>query len=184
MESLRDVKRVMEREIEKGSCPLQFEYLEFGEKPFQFIESEEKLNEVLSYLLRLGEYRGYTEHLVGNNVYMDLDMLCRKIQFKRTHSPVERSEIQWKIQRYKNKLKPDYAGKVCLEIVQCVFSLPEGAAEKYQIVEDGVEFVHLPENEHKIVSLENVRNVLFQALLLDNVTVEVCSMHRCVRLCC
>ena len=136
MESLRDVKRVMEREIEKGSCPLQFEYLEFGEKPFQFIESEEKLNEVLSYLLRLGEYRGYTEHLVGNNVYMDLDMLCRKIQFKRTHSPVERSEIQWKIQRYKNKLKPDYAGKVCLEIVQCVFSLPEGAAEKDQIVYD------------------------------------------------
>lgn len=54
MESLRDVKRVMEREIEKGSCPLQFEYLEFGEKPFQFIESEKKLNEVLSYLLRLG----------------------------------------------------------------------------------------------------------------------------------
>ena len=42
MESLRDVKRVMEREIEKGSCPLQFEYLEFGEKPFQFIESEKK----------------------------------------------------------------------------------------------------------------------------------------------
>ena len=118
MESLRDVKRVMEREIEKGSCPLQFEYLEFGEKPFQFIESEKKLNEVLSYLLRLGEYRGYTEHLVGNNVYMDLDMLCRKIQFKRTHSPVERSEIHWKIQRYKNKLKPDYAGKVCLEMVQ------------------------------------------------------------------
>ena len=183
MESLRDVKRVMEREIEKGSCPLQFEYLEFGEKPFQFIESEEKLNEVLSYL-------------------------CRKIQFKRTHSPVERSEIQWKIQRYKNKLKPDYAGKVCLEIVQCVFSLPEGAAEKYQIVydgqktyafamsnkyilglfthceaarksavEDGVEFVHLPENEQKIVSLENVRNVLFQALLLDNVTVENGLFH-------
>ena len=66
-------------------------------------------------IVAVGEYRGYTEHLVGNNVYMDLDMLCRKIQFKRTHSPVERSEIHWKIQRYKNKLKPDYAGKVCLE---------------------------------------------------------------------
>ena len=56
MDSLRDVKRVMEREIEKGSCPLQFEWLKFGEKPFHFIESEERLNEVLSYLLRLGEY--------------------------------------------------------------------------------------------------------------------------------
>ena len=92
--------------------------------------------------------------------------------------------------------------------MQCVFSLPEGAAEKYQIVydgqktyafamsnkyilglfthceaarksavEDGVEFVHLPENEQKIVSLENVRNVLFQALLLDNVTVENGLFH-------
>ena len=140
----------MEREIEKGSCPLQFEYLEFGEKPFQFIESEKKLNEVLSYLLRLGEYRGYTEHLVGNNVYMDLDMLCRKIQFKRTHSPVERSEIHWKIQRYKNKLKPDYAGKVCLEMVQCIFSLPENAAEKCRIVYDGQETYVFYVN-HKVI---------------------------------
>lgn len=159
-------------------------------------------------MLRLGEYRGYTEHLVGNNVYMDLDMLCRKIQFKRTHSPVERSEIHWKIQRYKNKLKPDYAGKVCLEMVQCIFSLPENAAEKCRIVydgqetyvfamsnkyilglfthceaarksavEDGVEFVHLPEEEQKIVRLENVRNVLFQTLLLDNVAVENGLFH-------
>ena len=173
MESLRDVKRVMEREIEKGSCPLQFEYLEFGEKPFQFIESEEKLNEVLSYLLRLGEYRGYTEHLVGNNVYMDLDMLCRKIQFKRTHSPVERSEIQWKIQRYKNKLKPDYA--MSNKYILGLFTHCEAARKS--AVEDGVEFVHLPENEQKIVSLENVRNVLFQALLLDNVTVENGLFH-------
>lgn len=193
----------MEREIEKGSCPLQFEYLEFGEKPFQLIESEEKLNEVLSYLLRLGEYRGYTEHLVGNNVYMDLDMLGRKIQFKRTHSPVERSEIQWKVQRYKNKLKPDYAGKVCLEIVQCIFSLPEEKEKKFKImfegqetyafpmsnkyilglfthceaarksvVESGVEYEYLAEEEQKILRLENVRDVLFQALLLDNVSME------------
>ena len=32
-------------------------------------------------------------------------------------------------------------------------------------------------NEQKIVSLENVRNVLFQALLLDNVTVENGLFH-------
>ena len=81
MESLRDVKRIMEREIQKGSCPLQFERLEFGEKPFRFVESEEKLNEVLSYLLRLGEFKQYADKRISNNVYMDLDMLCRKIQF-------------------------------------------------------------------------------------------------------
>lgn len=203
MESLRDVKRTMEREIQKGSCSLQFERLEFGEKPFRFVESEEKLNEVLSYLLRLGEFKQYADKRISNNVYMDLDMLCRKVQFKRTHSAVERSEIFRRVQRYKNRLKPDYAGRVCLETVQCIFSLPEKEAEKYKmmydgqetygftmsnkyilglfthceaarksVVEDGVAYRHLPESEQKIVRLENVRDVLFQALLLDNVSME------------
>lgn len=41
MESMRDINRVMEREVAKGSCPLAFERMEFGSKPFQFIISEE-----------------------------------------------------------------------------------------------------------------------------------------------
>ena len=31
-----------------------------------------------------------------NNVYMDLDMLCKKPQFKRTRSVVEREEVYTK----------------------------------------------------------------------------------------
>lgn len=203
MESLRDVKRAMEREIQKGSCPLRFDRLEFGGKPFQFIESEEKLDEVFSYLLRLGAFKQYADKTVINNVYMDLDMLCRKIQFKRTRSAMERSEIYQRVQRYKNKLKPDYTGRVCLETVRCIFGLPEEESEKYRmkcdgketygfimsnkymlglfahceaarksVVEDCIEFAHLSEEEQKIVRLENVRNVLFQALVLDNVSME------------
>ena len=73
VESLRDVKRVMEREAKKGSCPLVFDRLEFGIKPFQTITSEEKLNEVLAYLLRLKSFRQYAEKTIINNVYMDMD---------------------------------------------------------------------------------------------------------------
>lgn len=40
------------------------------------------------------------------------------------------------------------------------------------IVWDGVEFEHLTEQEQKIVLLDNVRDVLFQALLFDNVSME------------
>ena len=80
MESLRDVKRAMEREVKKGSCPLMFDRLEFGSKPFQTITSEEKLDEVLAYLLRVKTFRQYAEKTIINNVYMDLDMLCRNIQ--------------------------------------------------------------------------------------------------------
>ena len=56
MESLRDVKRAMEREVKKGSCPLMFDRLEFSSKPFQMITLEEKLDEVLAYLTDLIAY--------------------------------------------------------------------------------------------------------------------------------
>lgn len=78
MESMRDINRVMEREVAKGSCPLAFERMEFGSKPFQFIISEEKLNEVLTYLLRIRTFGQYAGKSIINNVYMDLDMSWKK----------------------------------------------------------------------------------------------------------
>ena len=200
MESLRDVKRAMEREVKKGSCPLMFDRLEFGMKPFQTISSEEKLDEVLTWLLRIKAFRQYAEKTIINNVYMDLDMLCKNPQFKRTHSVIDREGIYARAQRYKKRLQPDYDRGLCLETVRCIFTLPEGEAEKYHmthdgqetyafimsnryilglfthceaarksVVPDGVEYGHLTEQEQKIVLLDGVGDVLFQALLLDDV---------------
>ena len=72
MESMRDVNRVMEREIKKGSTPLQFEQLNFGDYSYNEISSQEKLVQVLSYLLRIGEYKSFAGKTIGNNVYMDV----------------------------------------------------------------------------------------------------------------
>ena len=200
MESLRDVRRVMEREVKKGNCPLMFDRLEFGGSPFQFIVSEEKLDEVLAWLLRVKSFRQYAEKTIINNVYMDLDMLCRKTQFKRTHSVIDREGIYARVQRYKKRLQPDYDSGLCLETVRCIFTLPEGEAEKCRmthngqetyafimsnkyilglfthceaarksVVTDGVEYGRLTEQEQRIVLLDGVGDVLFQALLLDDV---------------
>ena len=200
MESLRDVKRAMEREVKKGSCPLMFDRLEFGMKPFRIITSEEKLDEVLAWLLRIKSFRQYAEKTIINNVYMDLDMLCKNPQFKRTRSVMDREGIYARVQRYKKRLQPDYDGGLCLETVQCIFTLPEGEAEKCRLTHngqetyafimsnkyilglftyceaarksaaaDGVEYGHLTEPEQKIVLLDGVGDVLFQALLLDDV---------------
>ena len=200
MESLQGVKRVMEREAKKGGCPLMFDRLEFGSKAFQNITSEEKLDEVLAWLLRIKVFRQYAEKTIINNVYMDLDMLCKNSQFKRTRSVMDREEIYARIQRYKKRLQPDYDSGLCLETVRCIFTLPEGEAEKCRMTHngqetyafimsnkyilglftyceaarksaaaDGVEYGHLAEPEQKIVLLDGVRDVLFQALLLDDV---------------
>ena len=200
MESLRDVKRAMEREAKKGSCPLMFDRLEFGSKPFQPVTSEEKLDEVLAWMLRIKTFRQYAEKTIINNVYMDLDMLCKNPQFKRTRSVMDREGIYARVQRYKKRLQPDYDGGLCLETVRCIFTLPEGEAEKCRLTHngqetyafimsnkyilglftyceaarksaaaDGVEYGHLTEPEQKIVLLDGVGDVLFQALLLDDV---------------
>ncbi len=200
MESLRDVKRAMEREAKKGSCPLMFDRLEFGSKPFQPVTSEEKLNEALAWMLRIKTFRQYAEKTIINNVYMDLDMLCKNPQFKRTRSVMDREGIYARVQRYKKRLQPDYGRGLCLETVRCIFTLPEGEAEKYRlthngqetyafimsnkyilglftyceaarksVVSDVVEYGHLTEQEQKIVLLDGVGDVLFQALLLDDV---------------
>ena len=177
-----------------------FDRLEFGSKPFQNITSEEKLDEVLAWLLRIKVFRQYAEKTIINNVYMDLDMLCKNSQFKRTRSVMDREEIYVRIQRYKKQLQPDYDRGLCLETVRCIFTLPKGEAEKCRITHggqetyafimsnkyilglftyceaarksaaaDGVEYGHLAEPEQKIVLLDGVRDVLFQALLLDDV---------------
>ena len=207
MELLRDIRRAMGREVKKGNCPLMFDRRECGNKPFQMITSEEKLDEVLAWLLRIKTFQQYAEKTIINNVYMDngkpglgIDMLCKKTQFKRTRSVMDREGIYARIQRYKKRLQPDYDRGLCLETVRCIFTLPERETENSLIIyygqephafimsnkyildlftyceaarksaaADGVKYGHLTEPEQKIVLLDGVGDVLFQALLLDDV---------------
>ena len=82
MESMRDINRIMDREIAKGSCPLKLEHIEFGDYSYQEIASSDKMNEVLSYLLRIGAFSQYAGKTIINNVYMD--MKGKNPVFKRT----------------------------------------------------------------------------------------------------
>ena len=199
MESMRDIDRAMEREIAKGSCPLKFVGIEFGDSPYQEIASKERLLEVLSYLLRIGDYGRFAGKGTGNNVYMDIK--GRKPAFKRTRSFIDRNTLFSAIRRYGKKIKPDFDGHTYLETVQCFFKLPDGEQEKYRVTYYGQETFVFPmsdkyilglythcisarraasagmdipgtgfsEKEQGIVSLAGVRDVLFQCLLFDTV---------------
>lgn len=206
MESMREVDRVMEREIKKGSTPIKFEQLGFGDYSYNEIGSREKLLQVLSYLLRIGEYHQFAGKTIGNNVYMD--MRGKKTFFRRTRMTYERNNIFATIKRLAKKYKPDYEGKVYLETVRCFFNISEEELEKcrynYQgkdtyafvlsdkyimalythclsarkaVALENVEMEGLSETELGMVKLESVREVLFQALLLDDVKFEDGKMY-------
>lgn len=198
MESMRDINRVMEREIAKGSSPLKLDHIEFGDYSYQEITSEKKLEDVLSYLLRIRDFRQYAGKTILNNVYMDLR--GRKPVFKRTRTATERNSIFATIKRYTKKLKPQYNGNVYLETVRCYFDMSQENLEKCRYTYEGSEtyafvmsdkyimalYTHclvarkeaalqeiqiegFTEKEYEMIRLEDVGDVLFQALILDNV---------------
>jgi len=203
MESMKDMDRVMEREIKKGRTPLKFEQLGFGDYSYNEITSKEKLLQVLSYLLRIGEYETFAGKTIGNNVYMDIR--GKKVVFKRTRLTYERNNIFAMIKRLAKKYKPDYEGKVYLETVRCFFTISEEELEKCRynykgkdtyafvmsdryimayclsarkaVALEDIEPEGLSEAELSMVKLESVREVLFQALLLDDVKFEDGKMY-------
>ena len=69
MESMRDTKRIMEREIKKRSTPLSFEQIEIDTDNYQEITSVEKPTEVLKYIHRVEAYKSLAGKTVINNVY-------------------------------------------------------------------------------------------------------------------
>lgn len=198
---MRDINRVMEREITKGSSPLKLDHIEFGDYSYQEITSEKKLEDVLSYLLRIRNFRQYARKTILNNVYMDLR--GRKSVFKRTRTAIERNNIFATIKRYAKKLKPQYNGDVYLETVRCYFDMSQENLEKCRYTYQGNEtYAFLmsdkyimalytyclvarkeaatqsiivdgfTEKENEMVRLENVEDVLFQALLFDDIKTE------------
>lgn len=206
MEPMRDINRVMEREIAKGSSPLKLDHIEFGDYSYQEITSEKKLEDVLSYLLRIRDFRQYAGKTILNNVYMDLR--GRKPVFKRTRTAIERNNIFATIKRYAKKLMPQYNGDVYLETVRCYFDMSQENLEKYRYTYQGnetyafvlsdkyimalythclvarkvaafenIELNGLSKVEISMVKLKSVREVLFQVLLLDDVKFDDGKMY-------
>ena len=201
MESMRDTRRNMEKEIKKGSTPLRFEKISIDETCYQEIISREKFLEVLRYLHRVGEYKTYANKMVINNVYTYMRM--NTPDFTRARSIFDREKIYHQMLRQEKKLQPNYDGDCYIETAKCIFSLPEVQWEKCRMQykdEDTFGFVlsnkyilglykycrearrdiameahEIPENPNtvvqRLINMENLE-VLSHCLLLDDVWIE------------
>lgn len=200
MESLRDVKRTMEREAEKGKItPLQLERMEVTTDDYKQITSKEQFKKVINWLLRLSEYRT-GEATVSNNVYMKPTR--RKPEFIRTKSILERMQLFHEIVRYETKLHPDYEGDVYLESTRCYFSVPEEWLAKCRMNYKGedtygflfsnkyilglftmcmsqrtqlaidYEIRDMNSDIEHLIMLDQIKEVLFSCLILDDIKIE------------
>ncbi|MBP3505703.1 MAG: hypothetical protein J6K43_04800 [Lachnospiraceae bacterium] len=198
MESLRDVKRKMERELAKGKItPLKLEKMEIFENDYKEISTYEQFKNVLNWLLRLSEYKT-GEATVLNNIYMN--PVRGNNEFVRTRTAIERMQIFHKIERLVNKIDPAFDGDVRLETARCYFSLPEEWLDKCKMEYKGqetygfllsnpyilglftmcmsmraeyaldrIDEIEADSIEKKLIILDGIREVVFDCLLLDDV---------------
>lgn len=198
MESLRDVKRKMERELAKGKItPLQLEKMEILEVDYKEISTYDQFKNVLNWLLRLSEFKT-GEATVLNNIYMN--PVRGNNEFVRTRTAIERMQIFHKIERLVNKIDPAYDGDVHLETARCYFSLTEEWLNKCKMEYKGQEtygfllsnpyilglftmcmsmraeyalnsldIMNIDCIEKRLMALDGIREVVFNCLLLDDV---------------
>lgn len=200
MESQREVIRKIENEIRKGSAPLHFEEMRFMEDSYHLVESQAKLNQLLDYFFRNGEYAELADWQVKSNVYMDA--FRKNLVFRSAKSKLDRQNMEGSAKSWIKKRHPTFDGDVYVENARCFFTLAEDEVERRRCivgkeqttamifskkhlaalylqclisrkeVQQHSEYKDgLSEVSNRIYRLENV-DVLFQCLLMDNMNWE------------
>lgn len=200
MESQREITRKIENEIKKGSVPIYFEEMGFTEATYHLVESQAKLNHLLDYFFRNGEYAALADRQVKSNVYMDASR--RVPSFRSAKSELDRRNMEVSAKRWVKKKRPSFDGDVYVENVRCFFRMAEDEAEQRKCVMNGeqttamifsrkhMEALYLQcltcrkevmqhteylegfsEVCNRIYRLEDV-DVLFQCLIMDNMNWE------------
>lgn len=198
MESLRDVRRKMERETAKGKVtPLRLVKMDISENEYKEVSSLEQWKQVLNWLLRLSDFKT-REATVINNVYMN--PVRGKNEFVRAKLSLERMQLAHKIEKLTGKIAPAFDGDVRMETAKCYFSLPKEWLQRSKMEYKGTEtygfllsnayilglftmcmsmrgeyaLEHSEVNEtdaieKRLIALDGIREVLFNCLLLDDV---------------
>ncbi|MDO4556427.1 MAG: hypothetical protein Q4B70_15005 [Lachnospiraceae bacterium] len=200
MESQREVVRTIEKEIRKGSAPVSFDGFGFSEDTYHLVESQAKLNQLLDYFFRNGDYASLADRQIKSNIYMDA--AGKKLNFRPAKSEMDRRRMEHSAKQWIKKKHPSFDGDVYVENVRCFLELDKKEVEKRKCVVDGEQttalifsrkhlmalylqcLTHrkeamqtrehlegLSETYNRIYRLENV-DVLFQCLLLDQMEWE------------
>lgn len=193
MESLRNFRRKMEKEIKKGrAMPVKFEKLCLDRDSYEFINCLEDYSVLLNHMMRLDNFDGVVSI---NNLY--LKPMSKNIMFVRPRTEIERRNLSVEALRRKEKFNTRFDGDCVMERTKCYFTLPEADREKCKIVINDKEYYNLIMSDqyimgllcecesaradyavnmksqdnnilhNKIMGLSNINGVMFQCMLMD-----------------
>lgn len=127
MESQRDVLRVIEKEIKKGSAPVAFAGLGFSEECYHLVDSQAKMNQLLDYFFRNDEYSSLADRQVKSNIYAEMG---KRLNFRSARSDRDRKNMEITAKKWIKKKHPTFDGDVYVENVRCFLDISKEDLEK------------------------------------------------------
>ena len=127
MESQRDILRVIEKEIKKGSAPVAFAGLGFSEECYHLVDSQAKMNQLLDYFFRNEEYAALAERQVKSNIYAEMG---KRLNFRSARSDRDRKNMEVEAKRWIKKKHPTFDGDVYVENIRCFLDISQEELEK------------------------------------------------------
>ena len=122
MESQRDILRVIEKEIKKGSAPVAFTGLGFSEECYHLVDSQAKMNQLLDYFFRNEEYAALTDRQVKSNIYAEMG---KRLNFRSARSDRDRKNMEVAAKRWIKKKHPTFDGDVYVENIRCFLDISQ-----------------------------------------------------------
>ena len=104
MESKRDILRVIEKEIKKGSAPVAFAGLGFSEECYHLVDSQ-----------------------VKSNIYAEMG---KRLNFRSARSDRDRKNMEVAAKRWIKKKHPTFDGDVYVENIRCFLDISREELEK------------------------------------------------------
>lgn len=161
MESQREVLRMIETEIKKGSAPVKFMGLDISEESYHLVESQAKMNQLLDYFFRNGEFSAMADKQIRSNMYMDAS--GRKPTFRSAISEKDRKNMEESAKRWVKKKQPSFDGDVYVENSCCYLELLE---------DKGTCTVNGRETTALIFSKKHLTGLYLQCLMYRKVIME------------
>lgn len=127
MESKRDILRVIEKEIKKGSAPVAFAGLGFSEECYHLVDSQAKMNQLLDYFFRNEEYAALADRQVKSNIYAEMG---KRLNFRSARSDRDRKNMEVAAKRWIKKKHPTFDGDVYVENIRCFLDISQEELEK------------------------------------------------------
>ena len=180
MESKRDILRVIEKEIKKGSAPVAFAGLGFSEECYHLVDSQAKMNQLLDYFFRNEEYAALADRQVKSNIYAEMG---KRLNFRSARSDRDRKNMEVAAKRWILFLFFLDISKEVLEKRKCTVNEQDTTAlifsqkhlealylqclmHRRNAMQEVPELKGLSETCNRIYKLQDV-DVLFQCLLMD-----------------